>query len=211
MLFDFSTLSGHDTYKLLASTVIPRPIAWVITQSPEGVVNAGPYSFFNVLSGDPAIVAVGVGARSNGAIKDSGLNIRSGGQFVVNLVTMDHAEAMNVTAIDFPHGVDELAEAGLRTVASTKVAPPRIADSPVALECEHFQTLEVGPERWIVLGRVVAMHIADEAVLDASRCYVDSAKLDLIGRMAGAGGYVRTTDRFEMARIPLEGWKAAAE
>lgn len=211
MLFDFATLSGQDTYKLLASTVIPRPIAWVVTLSPDGAVNAGPYSFFNVLSGDPPLVAIGVGARGDGTIKDTGLNIRSGQQFVVNLVTMGLAEAMNVTAIDFPHGVDELAEAGLHAAPSAKVSPPRIAESPVALECEHFQTLEVGPDRWLVLGRVVAMHLADEAVLDASRCYVDASKLDLIGRMAGAGGYVRTTDRFEMKRVPLEGWKKAAE
>lgn len=210
MLFDFERLSGHDTYKLLVATIVPRPIAWITTLSPDGSVNAGPYSFFNVLSGDPPLLAIGVGARTDGAIKDTGLNIRDGRQFVVNMVPARLAEAMNVTAIDFPRGIDELAEAGLAAAPSTKVAPPRIADSPVALECEHFQTLEIGPERWLVLGRVVAMHLADAAVLDASRCYVDTPKLDLIGRMAGAGGYVRTTDVFDMPRVPLEGWSRDA-
>lgn len=102
--------------------------------------------------------------------------------------------------------MDEIAQAGLTTLPSTRVRPPRIAESPVALECERFTTLEVGPDRALVLGRVLAMHIADEAVMDAQRCYIDTPRLDLIGRMAGAGGYVRTTDRFEVPRIAPEAW-----
>jgi flavin reductase (DIM6/NTAB) family NADH-FMN oxidoreductase RutF len=206
MLFDFATLRGIDAYKLLVATVVPRPIAWVVTQSPEGVLNAAPYSFFNVFSGDPPLVVIGIGGRAPGDVKDTGGNIRRSGQFVVNLVSMEMAEAMNVTAIDFPPEVDEIAEAGLTTAPSTKVAPPRIAESPVALECERYATMEVHNDRALVIGRVLAMHIRDEAVMDAARCYVDTAKLDLIGRMAGAGGYVRTTDRFEMARIKVEDW-----
>ena len=206
MLFDFATLSPKDHYKLLVATVVPRPIAWVVTQSPGGLLNAAPYSFFNVLSGDPPLVAIGIGGRAPGDVKDTGGNIRTSGQFVVNLVSAATAEAMNVTAIDFPPEVDEIAEAGLTTLPSTYVTPPRIAESPVALECERFTTLEVGNERALVLGRVLAMHILDEAVMDASRCYIDTPKLDLIGRMAGAGGYVRTTDRFEIPRIKPEDW-----
>ena len=206
MLFDFAALAPRDHYKLLVATVVPRPIAWVVTQSPGGLLNAAPYSFFNVLSGDPPLVAIGIGGRAPGDVKDTGGNIRTGGEFVVNLVSAATAEAMNVTAIDFPPDVDEIAEAGLTTLPSTHVKPPRIAESPVALECERFTTLEVGAERALVLARVLAMHIADEAVMDAARCYIDTAKLDLIGRMAGAGGYVRTTDRFELPRIPLESW-----
>ena len=206
MLFDFDTISPHDRYKLLVATVVPRPIAWVVTQSLSGLLNAAPYSFFNVLSGDPPLVAIGIGGRSPGDVKDTGGNIRTSGEFVVNLVNMATADAMNITAIDFPPDVDEIAEAGLHTLPSTKVKPPRIAESPVALECERFATLEVGLERALVLGRVVAMHILDEAVMDHARCYIDTPKLDLIGRMAGAGGYVRTTDRFEVPRIRPEDW-----
>lgn len=206
MLFDFAALSPRDHYKLLVATVVSRPIAWVVTQSPSGQNNAAPYSFFNVLSGDPPLVAIGIGGRFAGDIKDTGGNIRATGEFVVNLVNASSAEAMIVTAIDFPPDVDEIAQAGLTTLPSTRVKPPRIAESPVALECERFATLEVGLERALVLGRVVAMHIADEAVMDAKRCYIDTAKLDLIGRMAGAGGYVRTTDRFELPRIEPGTW-----
>ena len=206
MLFDFATLTPAEHYKLLVSTVVPRPIAWVVTQSADGLLNAAPYSFFNVLSGDPPLVAIGIGGRFAGDVKDTGGNIRVTGQFVVNLVSADTADAMNVTAIDFPPEVDEIAEAGLHTLPSTHVKPPRIAESPVALECERFTTLEVGSERALVLGRVVAMHIRDDAVMDRSRCYIDTPKLGLIGRMAGAGGYVRTTDRYEIKRIKPEEW-----
>jgi flavin reductase (DIM6/NTAB) family NADH-FMN oxidoreductase RutF len=206
MLFDFGSLPPRDCYKLLVSTIGPRPIAWIVTQDPDGVLNAAPYSFFNVLSGDPPLVAIGIGGREPGDAKDTGNNIRRNQQFVVNLVDYARVEAMNVTAIDFPAGVDEIATAGLHTVPSTYVAPPRIAESPVALECERFASLEIGPERVLVLGRVLALHVRDDAVLDRERCYIDTPKLDLVGRMHGAGWYARTTELFEIKRIPLEDW-----
>ncbi len=206
MLFEMDKLSETDTYKLLVSTVVPRPIAWVVTQDPDGAINAAPYSFFNAVSGNPPIVTFGIGGRGAGDAKDTGNNIRRTGQFVVNLVNNATAEAMNITAIDFPHSVDELKEAGLSFVPSSKVKPPRIAESPVAFECERLVTIDVANDRTIVLGRVVAIHIADDCVLDAEKCYVDTPKLDLIGRMHGRGWYTKTTDRFEMPRIELDGW-----
>ena len=206
MLFDFRSLAPRDCYKLLVATVVPRPIAWVVTQDDSGVLNAAPYSFFNVLSGEPPLVVIGIGGREPGDAKDTGANIRRNQHFVVNLVDYAHAEAMNVTAIDFPAPVDEIATAGLHTLPSTHVLPPRIAESPVALECERFASLEVGPERVLVLGRVLAIHVRDDAVLDRERCYIDTPKLDLIGRMHGAGWYARTSDLFEVKRIPLEDW-----
>ena len=202
MLFDFRALPARDCYKLLVATVTPRPIAWVVTQDPEGRLNAAPYSFFNAMSGDPPVVVFGIGGRAPGDAKDTGNNIRRTGQFVVNLVDEDTAAAMNVTAIDFPHGVDEIAEAGLHTLPSTHVAPPRIAESPVALECERMMAVEIGTERTLVVGRVLAMHIRDDAVLDPARCYIDTPALKLIGRMHGAGWYARTSDLFEVKRIP---------
>ncbi len=206
MQFDFAKLSARDRYKLLVATVVPRPIAWVVTQDPQGVLNAAPYSFFNVFSGDPPVVVIGIGGREPGDAKDTGGNIRRNQQFVVNLVGQANAEAMNVTAIDFPPEVDEIAQAGLHTLPSLHVAPPRIAESPVAMECERLATLEIGSDRALVLGRVLAMHVADEAVLDAARCYIDTPKLELIGRMHGAGWYARTTDLFEMPRIKVDEW-----
>jgi flavin reductase (DIM6/NTAB) family NADH-FMN oxidoreductase RutF len=210
MLFDFATLSAQDCYKLLVSTIVPRPIAWVTSQDAQGRLNAAPFSFFNALVGTPPIVGIGIGDRRPqdppGSWKDSGANIRATGQFVVNLVPYDAREAMNVTAIEFPHEVDELAQAGLTTLPSVKVAPPRIAESPVSFECERLVIVEVAVDRAIVLGRVLAVHVRDDCVLDEKRCYIDTPKLDLIGRMHGAGWYARTTDRFEMPRIPVSAW-----
>lgn len=212
MLFDFATLSAKDRYKLLVSTVVPRPIAWVVTQDPQGVLNAAPYSFFNTFANEPPVVVIGVGARAEGDFKDTGGNIRRTGQFVVNLVAEENAPAMNVTAIDFGPEVDELREAGLHTLPSTFVAPPRIAESPVAFECELMQAMDLAGSRTLVIGRVLAMHVRDDAVMDPARCYIDTPKLNLVGRMHGGGTYARTGDTFEMPRISAEDWaRRAAE
>lgn len=207
MLFDCASLSPENTYKLMVSTIVPRPIAWVTTLDAEGRPNAAPYSFFNAMSAAPPVICIGIGPKREG-LKDTGENIRRSGQFVVNLVPESMAEAMNVTAIEFPPGVDELVEAGLTPVPSTHVAPPRIAESPVAMECERIAVVEVGHGRAVVLGRVLAFHIDDACVLDPAKCYVDTPRLGLIGRMHGGGFYVRTSDRFEMPRIPLAAWQA---
>jgi flavin reductase (DIM6/NTAB) family NADH-FMN oxidoreductase RutF len=186
----------------------------VTTQDVDGTVNAAPFSFFNAVSGNPPVVAIGIGGRAPGDVKDTGGNIRRTGQFVVNLVSFELAEPMNVTAIDFPKDVDELREAGLSTAPSLHVRPPRIAEAPVAMECERLVIVDVGIDRAVVLGKVVAMYVRDDCVLDAERCYIDTPKLDLIGRMHGAGWYARVTDRFEMPRISVDAWegrKKAAE
>ena len=208
MLFDLAGLDAQNAYKLLVSTVVPRPIAWITTQDLDGSVNAAPFSFFNAVSGDPPVVAIGIGGRAPGDVKDTGGNIRRTGQFVVNMVSDALAEKMNITAIDFDKSVNELTEAGLTAAASAKVRPPRIAESPVSFECERLVIVEVGVDRAVVLGRVVAIHIKDEYVLDPARCYVDTPKLDLIGRMHGGGWYSRTRDRFELPRIPVGDWPA---
>jgi len=207
MLFDFEKLDPQDCYKLVVSSVVPRPIAWVVTQDEAGLVNAAPYSFFNAFSDNPVVVGFGAGPKAPGALKDTAANIRATGEFVVNLVPESAVQGMNITAIDFPAGVDELAEAGLSKAPSSRIKPPRIAESPVALECVTFQLIPAG-RHTIVLGRVVAVHIQDDCVLDPVKCYVDTPKLGLVGRMHGRGWYTRTTDRFEVPRIPLADWEA---
>ena len=206
MLFDFSVLAARERYKLLVSTVTPRPIAWVVSQDAQGVNNAAPFSFFNAFAGDPPVVGIGIGSRKPGQAKDSRANILETRQFVVNLVSEKNAEQMNITAIEFERGVDELVQAGLTTLPSVRVKPPRIAESPVAMECELIQIVDLG-ETGLVLGRVLAMHVDDEFVLDASKPYIDTPNLKLIGRMHGTGWYARTSDLFEMPRIPVDTWK----
>ena len=213
MLFDLTEVTNQNAYKLLVATIGPRPIAWVTTQDVDGSVNAAPFSFFNAMSGNPPVVAIGIGGRAPGDVKDTGGNIRRTGEFVVNLVSHKLAQQMNVTAIDFPKEVNELEQAGLTTAPSKRIKPPRIAEAPVSMECERLVIVEVGIDRAVILGRVVAIHVQDDCVLDPERCYIDTPKLDLIGRMHGAGWYARTTDRFEMPRIPVDDWpvRKAAE
>jgi flavin reductase (DIM6/NTAB) family NADH-FMN oxidoreductase RutF len=206
MLFDFANIAAKEGYKLLVSTVTPRPIAWIVSQDVKGVINAAPFSFFNVFAGDPPVVGIGIGRRRTGQLKDTRANIRETRQFVVNLVSEENAEKMNITAIDFDPAVDELAEAGLTPLPSVRVKPPRIAESPVSMECELMQIVDLG-ESGLVLGRVLAMHVRDDLVLDASGHYIDTPNLKLIGRMHGTGWYARTSDLFEMPRISVKDWE----
>jgi flavin reductase (DIM6/NTAB) family NADH-FMN oxidoreductase RutF len=197
MNFDFSQLAPADAFKLLSSVVVPRPIAWVVSQSPEGQLNAAPFSFFNVVSSDPPIVALGIGPRG-GQLKDTSRNILATRQFVINVASAGLAEQMNRTSLDYIADVNELAQAGLSTEPSLLVDPPRIAQSPAALECRVWQTFEAAPQRIIVLARVVAMYLRDEAILDYQKFYVDTPALQLLGRMHGAGWYAHTNDLFQM-------------
>lgn len=207
MLFDMETLPPQDRYKILASSVVPRPIAWVTTRSRAGVVNAAPFSFFNAMGSDPPTVAIGILPRE-GRLKDTATNIVETGEFVVNLVSEDNAEAMNVTCIDAPPDIDELQLARLTAVPSRSVAPPRIGEAPVAFECRVLASLVTGPLQTIVVGRVVCAHVADAFVLDARRCHLDTPALRLIARMHGSGVYARSSDRFEMRRPTWAEWQA---
>jgi len=206
MYFDIEKLDQKRSYKLLASSVVPRPIAWVVTCDPSGRPNAAPYSFFNFFSGFPPVVCVGMGFRDGGP-KDSFANIKASQEFVVNLVPSDLAEAMNTTAVPFDREVNELDMAGLETVPSTKVTPPRIARSPVALECRLNQVIPVDTTGVIVVAHVVAVHIKDEAVVNAEKCYLDTSKLDLLGRMESPGWYTHTRERFKMKQMDVDEWE----
>ena len=128
-------------------------------------------------------------------------------EFVVNLVSADLVEKMNVTAIEFGPDIDEFAEAGLTPAASTTIRTPRIAESRVSFECRLMQVVALGTRRSLVLGEVLAMHVRDDAVLDAERCWIDTQKLQLVGRMQGHH-YLRTADVFELPMIPVDVWNA---
>lgn len=200
MFFDMGQLAADIRYKILTATVTPRPIAWVTTRSPDGVANAAPFSFFNVLGHEPPTVVLGLLRHPDKGLKDTAENILATGEFVAHLVPRQMADAMNTTCADVPPGVDELVLAGLRTVPSRMVAPPRIADSPVAFECRTLSTHETGPRQVVVIGEVVCAHVADEFVLDAGKGYIDTLALDLIARMHGSGWYTRAADLFQLER-----------
>jgi flavin reductase (DIM6/NTAB) family NADH-FMN oxidoreductase RutF len=200
MLFDFAQLTPRERHRILISTVVPRPIAWVVTEDERSTLNVAPFSFFNVFAEDPPLICLGIGAgeRGPGDVKDTAVNIRRTGEFVVNLVSEDTAKAMTVTAVEHPPEVNEMKAAGLATEPSSLVRPPRIAASPVALECRRYDIIALPTERLLVLGIVVAAHVRDDAVLDAGRCHIDTPRLRLIGRMHGRGWYTRMTDWFQL-------------
>jgi len=207
MYFDFRTIDAQTGYKLLTATVTPRPIAWVTSCSPTGIVNAAPFSFFNVMGKEPPVVALGLMRHAQARFKDTASNILASGEFVVNLVPRALAEAMNATCADYPPEIDELERAGVLTSAASQVAAPLIQGSPVALECVCQTSLLTGSEQLLVVGRVLAAHIRDDCVLDPARGYVDTRKLDLIARMHGAGWYAHTPELFQMQRpvLPPDG------
>ena len=208
MRFDFQELTPSLRYKLLGGLVVPRPIALVTSSSKEGHENAAPFSFFNVMSEEPPIVVLGIGVSASGGAKDTTNNIRDTGEFVVNLVDEDLAQAMNVTAVDFPPEMSELDAARLTLVPSLKVKPGRIAESPVSLECKRYVTLQPGPERYIILGEVLLLHVRD-GLLDPQSLRTDPARYQPIGRMFG-GGYCTTRERFEIPRMTYGEWQKRA-
>jgi flavin reductase (DIM6/NTAB) family NADH-FMN oxidoreductase RutF len=208
MKFDLEKATGREAYNLLIGLVAPRPIALVTSMNEDGRLNAAPFSAYNYLCTDPPIIGMGVTDRPTGGFvpKDTARNIRRTGEFVVNVVTEDLAQQMNICATDFPAEINELEMAGLSTAPSQLVRVPRIAQAHAALECREYTTMEIGRSR-IILGRVVAIYIEDR-FLNPVGPYVKAEELHAIGRMNGLGSYVKTRDAFlTMPRISYEEWK----
>ncbi|MBB5062103.1 flavin reductase family protein [Granulicella mallensis] len=208
MQFDLEQVAASVTYKLLIGLVAPRPIALVTSMNEDGSLNAAPFSSYNYLCTDPPIIGMGVTNRPQEHFvpKDTARNIRRTGEFVVNVVTEDLAQQMNICATDFPAEINELEMAGLTTAPSQSVKVPRIAQAHAALECREFTTMEIGRSR-IILGRVVAIYIEDQYV-DPAGPYVKAEELHAIGRMNGLGAYVKTRDAFmTIPRISYAEWK----
>jgi flavin reductase (DIM6/NTAB) family NADH-FMN oxidoreductase RutF len=186
-----------NIYKLMIGSIVPRPIGFVSTISPEGARNLAPYSFFNAVCANPPVVCFASGVRL--PPKDTLENVRATGEFVVNIVTEEIAEKMNLTSGEYPAGVDEFAVSGLTPVASDLVKPACVLESPVNMECKLLQIVEVSTRPMggsLVLGEVVRFHI-DPALTSNFR--VDAEQLRAIGRMGGSE-YTRTRCRFEMIR-----------
>ncbi len=195
MIIDPKTFERFNA--VLTGVIVPRPIAFVSTMSPDGEVNLAPYSFFNAVSYSTVVFSSSrhVGNKS----KDTLRNIEETGEFVVNIVVDSIAEAMNSTAAEYPEGEDEFEIAGLTHAPSQIVKPPRVAESPVNIECKLDQIVQIesgAHEHGLVIGTILLMHVHDD-VIEGHR--IDQAKLMATGRMAG-NMYCRTNDRFEMVR-----------
>lgn len=195
--FDLSQHESRDAYKLLSGLVVPRPIGWIGTTRDDGTYNLAPFSFFNVVSSSPPTVLFSGGQHPDRP-KDSVAFAEESGEFTVNIVSEDVAEAMSITSGRFTSADDEFAIAGLSPVRGVKVSAPMVAESPANLECTVTRIVDIGPEARtrIVFGEVVALHVRDE-VLDGTR--INSGELKAVGRMSG-NRYIRTNDPFEVAR-----------
>ena len=200
MQIDVKQAKAQDVYQALIGVVTPRPIAWVSSVDALGRVNLAPFSFFGAFGSNPPVVIFSPVVRRDGGLKDTLQNVRATGEFVLNAAIEALAEQVNVTSRELPHGQSEVDLAGLRLIPSVLVQPPRVAESPVHLECKVLQILPIGSGPGaanIVIGEVLLFHI-DDAVLD-DRGQVDPRKLRTIARLGG-DFYCRSTDLFEMQR-----------
>jgi len=197
LIIDPASTSPVNCYKLLIGSVVPRPIAFVSTVSAEGARNLAPFSFFNAICGEPPVVCFSTSVRV--PRKDTLLNIQATGEFVVNIVSEEIAQQMNLCSGDYPHGVDEFDVSGLTPVPSDLVRPPRVRESHVNMECKLMQIVEVSTRPRggsLIIGEVILFHV-DPAIVDNFR--IDPDQLRAIGRMGG-NEYARTRDRFAMIR-----------
>jgi len=202
MIIDPKQQSFKDNYKLMIGSIVPRPIAFVSTQSKDGIDNLAPFSFFNgVCSNPPTISFCPVRRGTDGNIKDTLKNIQDTGVFALNIVSESFAAEMVKTAIEFPPDVSEFAPSGLTPIPCEKIQSMRVGESKITFECELNQIIEIGDgspgSGALVLGTIILFHV-DEQLYENGRIDLDALKP--IGRLAGANGYVRTTDRFEIER-----------
>lgn len=198
VIVDPAAAPGSTSYKLLIGSVVPRPIAFVSTTSLDGVHNLAPFSFFNAICGDPPMVCFSTAHRD--PRKDTYVNIQTTREFVVNIVSEEIAEQMNIASGEYALGVDEFEKSGLTPAPSEVVRPPRVLESPVNMECRLVQILDLSTRprgASMIIGEVVRFHV-DDRIIDEN-FHIDPEKLRAIGRMGG-NDYSRTRDRFEMVR-----------
>ena len=186
MIIDPAEVSYTDCYKLMIGSIVPRPIAFVSTLSADGVRNLAPFSFYTGITASPPTICFAPGRRGGGGRKDTLANVEATGEFVVNVVTEAIAEPMNDTATDFPPGIDEFEVVGLTPEASQIVKPPRVAESPINMECKLYDVIHINREQpgggSLVIGEIVLFHV-DDALVKNGR--IDIPEIKPLGRLAG--------------------------
>jgi len=193
MEYAASDLTPRERYKVLTSFILPRPIAWVTTVGPSGVVNAAPFSFFNAFCEDPPLCMFAANRKPDGQDKDTFLNIQRTGEFVVNIADEPLAKAMHESSGDFPPEIGEPDYLGLKLAPSSRIAVPRLADTPWAMECKLWKLIDVNDDRRLIMGEGIHFHIRDE-LWDDETMRVHMDRYHPIGRMF-ADRYCRTDDR----------------
>lgn len=178
------TIQRQDKYKLLIGCVVPRPIAWVTSMSQSGVVNAAPFSYFNVACIDPMMISIAVSRKADQVMKDTARNISETGEFVVNMVDMSNVDSVNQSSADYPPDVSEVEEIGLTPISSQAVKPPRLQESRIHFECRLNQIVTLGEPASsdLIIGEVVHVHVADELYWEGK---IDIGKYAPVSRLAG--------------------------
>ncbi len=202
MIIDPATQSLKENYKLMIGSIVPRPIAFVSSQSASGLKNLAPFSFFNgVCSNPPTLMFAPVRKGHSGEEKDTLINIRETKEFAVNIVSEDFAVQMVKCATDFDPDVNEFEESGLTPTPCKKIACPRVKESKITFECELNQIIEIGDgtpgSGFLVLGTIILFHLDDSVYKDG---YIDLESLRPLGRLAG-NTYARINDTFDIVRI----------
>lgn len=210
MQIDFSSIDARKAYTWMASTITPRPVAWVSTRSASGIANLAPFSFFQMVTASPPTLMISPLLHASGAVKDTTRNIQETGEFVINLVPFSLVDAMNQTSFSYEADISEIDCCAVPSLPSEKISVPRIEGVPVSFECRLASITaypEQAPSCHIILGEVLFAHI-DEAILN-EQGIVDPVRLDLVSRM-GASWYGRTrsADNFTLERPA--GWERAA-
>jgi flavin reductase (DIM6/NTAB) family NADH-FMN oxidoreductase RutF len=200
---DLSALDSRDAYRLMIDCIVPRPIAFVSTVSPEGIGNLAPFSFFNGIGSAPPSLVFAAGRKRDGSKKDTLINVEATKQFVVNLVSEAMAEPMHQTSAAYPYGVDEMKKVGLTPLPSVRVKPARVKESPVQMECELYSTVDVGGEEpgsaTLVIGKILLIHVTNSAYKNGR---VDVEKIQPLSRLGG-DSYARVSGIFDIPRAKV--------
>jgi flavin reductase (DIM6/NTAB) family NADH-FMN oxidoreductase RutF len=199
MDINIKDLDPNQIYKLMTSIIVPRPIAWISTVSKDGIYNLAPFSYFAGISSEPPLLMVSIGKRDEKNKKDTWQNIEDTGEFVVNMVTKELLDKMNISAVSFEPDIDEFEKSGLTAAPSDIVKAPLVAESPVNIECEKFEILEIG-EMGIIFGKMLKIHVKDDLINEKG--YIDTTKLEIIGRLGGANYCIITKDNTIELRRP---------
>lgn len=195
--------TASDNYKLLTNLVVPRPIAWVTSRNVAGIINLAPFSFFNAIASNPLYLMISVAKNADGSDKDTAKNIIENGEFVVNLVTEELLEAMNLSAADFPENESELSATSLHTTAACVISVPRVAEARASLECKLHRAELLGGS-WLIIAQVVMFNVAEDLIDDNLHIHGFAP----IGRLGSPSFYCRTTDRFALQRLNYANWRA---
>jgi len=202
MEINLKDLDPKQIYKLMISAIVPRPIAWVSTVSKDGILNAAPFSYYAGVSSSPPVVMISIGKKDTQEKKDTWKNIEETGEFVINLVTKDLVDKMNITSISFESNVNEFEKAKITPKKATIVNAPLIEESPVNLECKTYEIVNIG-KMGIIFGEILNIHVEDTILNEKG--YIDTTKLEIIGRLGGANYCLITKENtFQLKKPDIE-------